>query len=88
MNHTLHFALNDKYLNIHADAAGLNLLIKRLEKQMQDLENNQSTHFHFCTPSEDGKELTEEKGLEKDRETVVQASFYTWTEDEIKKTRI
>jgi hypothetical protein len=67
---------------IHADKAGLNLLIEKLIKLKTHMENNESDHIHFMTPAWAGNELTERK-LSSDEKQVHHVKLYGWTDEQV-----
>jgi hypothetical protein len=69
---------------IHADAAGLDYLIRSLSRIRKHLDNNVCEHDHLMTDAWGGSELTE-RGLENDAQTVHHVKIYGWTPEWVQK---
>jgi hypothetical protein len=69
---------------IHADAAGLDYLIRSLSRIRQKIDADVCDHDHLMTDAWGGHELTE-RGLEDDARTVHHVKIYGWTSEWIQK---
>ena len=65
-------------LFIHADAAGLDYLIRSLARIRQSIDANICDHDHLMTAAWGGSELTE-RGLDEGTRTVQHVKIYGWT---------
>ena len=71
-------------LFIHADAAGLDYLIRSLARIRQSIDANICDHDHLMTAAWGGSELTE-RGLDEGTRTVQHVKIYGWTPEWIQK---
>ena len=85
-NHILSFT-TDKEGNqvfIHADAAGLDYLIRSLSRIRKNIDADVCDHDHLMTDAWGGRELTE-RGLDEGARTVHHVKIYGWTPEWIQK---
>lgn len=80
----LYFAYDDETVNVHANKAGIDILIDYLESLKKKIEKNECEHYHLSSESWGGHDLTELQGTEKGQ-TINQVTFYGWTEEFAKK---
>jgi hypothetical protein len=71
------------YLAVHADLAGITMLIDELEILREQLEQNDCPHTHLFSPEAAGSELTPTKiADQKDENNVVcHVKIYGWNEE-------
>lgn len=83
--HVLSFITNSSggYLAVHADLAGLTMLIDELESLREQLERNECPHTHLFSPEAAGDELTATKISEQeDEENIIcHVKIYGWNEE-------
>lgn len=86
--HILSFATDKEgQLFVHADAAGLDHLIRSLSHIRRKLGEGVCDHDHLMTDSWGGGELTE-RTLDEDAETIHHVKIYGWTSEWIQKHRL
>jgi hypothetical protein len=71
---------NENQLFLHADAAGLDLLIQQLQHLRNSIERGESDHDHMMTASWGSWELTESMGCEKEGQIIHHLKMYGWTD--------
>jgi hypothetical protein len=71
-------------VSIHADTAGLDLLIASLSKVRAGVIKGECEHDHLFTEAWGGTELSQ-KALEKDGEVAHHVKIYGWTDEWAKK---
>ena len=79
---------DDGQLFIHADAAGLDLLIKSLSNIRKRIDDNECEHDHLMTESWGGYGLTEAPACEKEGRIIHHIKIYSWTEEWVQKHRL
>ena len=73
-------------LFVHADAKGLDLLIKSLQRLRNKLAEGKCDHDHLMTKAWAGDgELTESPGCEKEGDIVHHMKLYGWTDEWARK---
>lgn len=83
--HTLSFSSDgDSQLFIHADADGLDYLIRSLSFVRRKLDDGACEHDHLMTGSWGGCELTE-RTLDEGAKTIHHVKIYGWTPEWIQK---
>ena len=75
----------ERQLFVHADAAGLDLLIRILSHLRKRIDEDQCDHNHLMTESWGGQGLTEVPACEKDGRIVHHVKIYGWTEEWARK---
>lgn len=84
-DHILSFATdNEGQLFIHADAAGLDHLIRSLTHIRRKLDEDACDHNHLMTDSWGGSELTEQS-LDESKQTIHHVKIYGWTSEWVEK---
>ncbi len=85
-NYTLSFATDadGDQIFIHADAGGLDHLIRSLSHIRSKLDENICDHDHLMTDSWGGHELSE-RTLDEDARLVHHVKIYGWTPEWIEK---
>lgn len=82
--HLLSFVTNSSggYLAVHADLAGITMLIDELEILREQLEQNECPHTHLFSPEAAGDELTSTKIADQEDENIVvcHVKIYGWNE--------
>lgn len=69
-------------VHLHADRAGLDLLIRRLQGLRDHLDKGECEHDHFMADSWGGYDLSEECGLrEEGHAPVYHLKVMAWTDD-------
>lgn len=68
---------------MHADLAGITMLIDELELLRQQLEKNDCPHTHLSSPEAAGDELTSTKIADQEHENniVCHVKIYGWNEE-------
>ncbi len=83
--HVLSFVTNSEgdYLAVHADLAGINLLIQELEILREQLELNDCPHTHLSSPDAMGEKLTTTKleGQKDENNVISHVKIYGWNEE-------
>jgi hypothetical protein len=83
--HLLSFVTNTSggYLAVHADLAGITMLIDELEILREQLEQNDCPHTHLFSPEAAGDELTSTKIADQNDENIVicHVKIYGWNEE-------
>ena len=71
------------YLAVHADLAGITMLIDELETLREQLEKNECPHTHLCSSEAGGDELTVTKLANQGDENVLvcHLKIYGWNEE-------
>lgn len=71
------------YLAVHADLAGLTMLIDELETLREQLEKNECPHTHLFSSEAGGDELTVTKLANQEDENVLvcHLKIYGWNEE-------
>jgi hypothetical protein len=71
------------YLTVHADLAGITMLIDELEILREQLERNGCPHTHLVSPLAGGDQLTSTKIADQEVENVVvcHVKIYGWSEE-------
>ena len=72
-----------QYLAVHADLAGITMLIDELESLREQLELNDCPHTHLFSPEAAGNELTLTKLADQEHENniVCHVKLYGWNEE-------
>jgi len=70
---------------LHADARGLDLLIKSLQRLRKKIDQDDCDHDHLMTESWGDGALTEPIGCEPDGQLVHHLKIYGWTDEWAKK---
>jgi hypothetical protein len=72
-----------QYLAVHADLAGITMLIDELEIIREQLEQNDCPHTHLFSPASVGTELTETKiaSQEHENNVICHVKIYGWNEE-------
>jgi hypothetical protein len=85
-DHLLCFVADDEgQLFIHADAAGLDLLIGSLTHIRKRIDEEKCDHDHLMTESWGGQGLTEAPACGKDGRILHHVKIYGWTEEWARK---
>jgi len=80
------FADNDGQVFVHADAKGLDVFIKSLQRLRKKIDEDKCDHDHLMTEAWAGDgELTEAPGCEKEGHAVHHIKLYGWTDEWAKK---
>ncbi len=70
---------------LHADAKGLDMLIKSLQQIRKKIDENICDHNHFMTEAWGGSELTEIRSLDRDWHICHHLKVFGWTDEWAKK---
>jgi hypothetical protein len=85
-DHLLCFVADEEgQLFIHADASGLDLLIRNLGNLRKRIDESECDHDHLMTKSWGSHELTEPHACEKDGKIIHHVKIYGWTEEWARK---
>ena len=83
--HLLSFVTSSSgsYLAVHADLAGITMLIDELEIIREELEKNDCPYTHLFSPTAAGAELTDTKiaSQENENNVICHVKFYGWNEE-------
>jgi predicted transcriptional regulator len=81
-NHILTLVADDSsQLHLHADAAGLDLLIRNLERLRSKIAQGECDHDHMMTESWGDGALTESMGCEEEGQVINHLKIYGWTDE-------
>ncbi len=87
--HLLSFAVNDDgtFLSMHADVAGLDLLIRSLVNLRQSAMDGECEHVHLFSDPDLGGELTTTKLQNQPYEatSIMHLKLYGWTDEWAKR---
>ncbi len=87
--HLLCFVIDDNdQLFIHADAAGIDLLMRSLSHIRKKIDENNCDHDHLMTESWGGWELTEPAACKKEGRIIHHVKIYGWTEEWAQKHQL
>jgi hypothetical protein len=85
-DHVLVLVVEDSnQLFLHADAKGLDMLIKSLELLRSKIDQGECDHDHMMTESWGEGSLTEDLGCETQGNIIHHLKIYAWTEEWAKK---
>jgi hypothetical protein len=83
--HLLSFVTDEpgRYVAVHADLAGITMLIDELEILREQLEQGDCPHTHLFSPEAVGVELTATKlaDQENEKNIVCEVKIYGWNEE-------